>query len=1190
MYQWSCSCLKLGKLLTLFLLIIGATVTIPVTARAESQLECTGGNIFESKLDVIPAHNQAAYRIPIVGFVSIIQAPNSKHRGRESYDFKVAVGTAVVAARAGRVYRGAFAADGYGNHIIIKHYVGDTEANGLDHEESVYAHLSDFAITGGEWVTAGQLIGFTGDTGYSTGPHLHFEVVNTQAGRKFVFIRQIEGVHWFAVEQQNQDVHCQISLGAGQFDGYAFGPSAPGITPYDGNVPECKVTYDGVILYNGDGCVSNQIWNTNYNNTVFAGFKEKGFEPYSVYIAPGWSVFIDDGTDKSGQEHNHLCATRSLWDLNLDYYHPVPDRLIAENVNRMIAFHDTTCGGRSIDEHGQLNSISQYPPYTDPTNGIGGGPAPDPDDSSTPPNPDPNSVVGVRFFTEKHYQGSSTKLGYGTHDFATNFWSVQMDRTDMHFFVYDSGGTRDCFDFARFNNSTQYSSFNDHGDWWDKTVRVVIESGVCPGSPNPNRKVTFYSEKNYQGSFWQKQVGFDAGMTDNFYSVKIDEGIAFFLTNTFGQQRCFDKFSFNGNNEYPTFNDHGDWWDNTIAVKVQTQQCTPEPPRIDNPGANAAIPYGSVVIDYHPWLGSESIRGELHGLSEVWQFSQPESVRSWNLGALPAGSYTVKLWAVSSHGTSGIATRNFTVSQPDCNQMSFDQIAVFVDTSCHDSYIALEPGWWSFAGSFYKNISSIFIPLGWSAEVIQNGNTSDGPARCLDWSMWDLATDNYHQSDQKIGDNIESIIVFPEPNCGRQSPDVFCHELSLTEVVLFDYTYCKGSDRILPTGTHVLYGFNDLASSMFVPPGKSVKVWKDYFTGPHACWTGSKWILNLDAYTGLAETANNSISVVEVFDDERCGIPPTPELYPVTGSYGEYDVIAPNTSVEFWWSDVGADSYKFELLDSTGELVLSAEHDGYTFLENASNLAEGTYVWKVKAVVLGYESAWAERTLTVKTQAQEDSCFDKVPQSGATVFEHRYCGGSSLSLAEGSHDLSDTNWNNSISSITLADGYSALIYESKPNQNDGVRCITSWTWDFAADTYSNTGGIINDTVTYIEIMHSPDCNGWNPGSDPAPLAPTNLRVYAVVAHAATVAWDDSSTNEDGFIVLRWADSSFVEIARVAAGTTYYINNGLQCNMQYRYKISAYNTAGQSESNELTLTTTACPGGQSNYIYLPLIVR
>lgn len=76
-------------------------------------------------------------------------------------------GTPILAADSGVATVIPDNGNGYGNYIMINHGGGRV---------TLYAHMSSFAISGGASVTQGQVIGYVGSTGNSTGPHLHFEV------------------------------------------------------------------------------------------------------------------------------------------------------------------------------------------------------------------------------------------------------------------------------------------------------------------------------------------------------------------------------------------------------------------------------------------------------------------------------------------------------------------------------------------------------------------------------------------------------------------------------------------------------------------------------------------------------------------------------------------------------------------------------------------------------------------------------------------------------------------------------------------------------------------------------------------------------------------------------------------------------------------------------------------------------
>lgn len=85
-------------------------------------------------------------------------------------DIGAPTGTPIKAANSGKViYTGWYG--GYGKVVIIDH----GKMNGRP-TSTLYAHQSSIAVSNGQNVSRGQVIGYVGSTGYSTGPHLHFEV------------------------------------------------------------------------------------------------------------------------------------------------------------------------------------------------------------------------------------------------------------------------------------------------------------------------------------------------------------------------------------------------------------------------------------------------------------------------------------------------------------------------------------------------------------------------------------------------------------------------------------------------------------------------------------------------------------------------------------------------------------------------------------------------------------------------------------------------------------------------------------------------------------------------------------------------------------------------------------------------------------------------------------------------------
>lgn len=82
-------------------------------------------------------------------------------------DWAISTGTSIKAAQSGKVVLVRNDATGYGNHVRIQHEEGYL---------TIYGHMMDFKVKAGDEVSAGQVIGRSDNTGFSTGPHLHFEL------------------------------------------------------------------------------------------------------------------------------------------------------------------------------------------------------------------------------------------------------------------------------------------------------------------------------------------------------------------------------------------------------------------------------------------------------------------------------------------------------------------------------------------------------------------------------------------------------------------------------------------------------------------------------------------------------------------------------------------------------------------------------------------------------------------------------------------------------------------------------------------------------------------------------------------------------------------------------------------------------------------------------------------------------
>ena len=147
------------------LLIVGMDLIIP------------SGEEYEEEDSSVPEHHYHApapikstpiyagyYQRPVVGGVK-----TQDIHGHNAIDIGAPVGTPILAAASGEVVisRSGGWNGGYGNYVAVRH------SNGT---QTLYAHNTSNVVGVGQKVVQGQVIGYIGSTGRSTGPHLHFEV------------------------------------------------------------------------------------------------------------------------------------------------------------------------------------------------------------------------------------------------------------------------------------------------------------------------------------------------------------------------------------------------------------------------------------------------------------------------------------------------------------------------------------------------------------------------------------------------------------------------------------------------------------------------------------------------------------------------------------------------------------------------------------------------------------------------------------------------------------------------------------------------------------------------------------------------------------------------------------------------------------------------------------------------------
>lgn len=146
-------------------------IKVRIEAQKKSYAELTG--LINNKEELLshtpaiqPVSNKDLNRIAS-GFGYRIDPVYKTVKLHAGLDFAAPQGTPIYATADGSVKEAGFSEGGYGNHVVLSHGYG---------YETVYGHMVKVKARQGQKVTRGEIIGYVGSTGKSTGPHCHYEV------------------------------------------------------------------------------------------------------------------------------------------------------------------------------------------------------------------------------------------------------------------------------------------------------------------------------------------------------------------------------------------------------------------------------------------------------------------------------------------------------------------------------------------------------------------------------------------------------------------------------------------------------------------------------------------------------------------------------------------------------------------------------------------------------------------------------------------------------------------------------------------------------------------------------------------------------------------------------------------------------------------------------------------------------
>ncbi len=282
-----------------------------------------------------------------------------------------------------------------------------------------------------------------------------------------------------------------------------------------------------------------------------------------------------------------------------------------------------------------------------------------------------------------------------------------------------------------------------------------------------------------------------------------------------------------------------------------------------------------------------------------------------------------------------------------------------------------------------------------------------------------------------------------------------------------------------------------------------------------------------------------------------------------------------NTSINLTWSDNSNDEAGFRVYRGTTSgtvtTLVTTLGAGTTTYTNTSLTAATTYYYKVTA----YNSAGESVASNIDNATTGTPPVTPPVAPSNLVATAASSTSINLTWSDNSNDEAGFRVYRGTTSGTVTTLVTTLGAGTTTYTNTSLTALT--TYYYKVTSYNSAGESVASNIA--------NATTGTPPVTP-PVAPSNLVATAASSTSINLTWSDNSNDESGFRVYRGTTSGTVTtlVTTLGAGTTTYTNTSLTAATTYYYKVTTYNSAGESVASNIANATTTTPTVQNITLY------